>query len=67
MNNLKLKIQKEIQAQITNHLVKHVQRPEDTRDRMDILYNELSAGIIKIIKRTLIIKNSKKRIYGNNR
>ena len=60
MPRLKQVIQHEITRQITDHLVKHVLRPGDTRDRIDILTDELSTSILNIVKRKIIYGNRKR-------
>ena len=46
---MKTQIEIEIRRAITRHLVQHVQTNGDTRDRIDILVDEASVEIIKII------------------
>lgn len=47
---MKTKIEIEIRRAINRHLVQHVQVINDTRDRIDILVDEASEQIMKIIE-----------------
>jgi len=46
---MKTKIEKEIRKAINRHLVTHVQTPNDTRDRIDILVDEAATEILKLV------------------
>jgi len=51
---MKEQIEQEIRKAITRHLVKHVQVLPDTRDRIDILLDEASTEILKLISNDII-------------
>lgn len=47
---MQLEIEKIIRKAINRHLVVHVQTPNDTRDRIDILLDEATTEILKLIE-----------------
>lgn len=61
---MKTEIEKAIRKAINRHLVTHVQTPNDTRDRIDILVNEAATEILKLVVQPDVIKSVCDRCDG---
>lgn len=57
---MKAEIEKIIRKAITRHLVQHVQMPNDTRDRIDILLDEASTEILNLQKKPVGLSHQKR-------